>query len=113
MPRNPVPPPLFVYLNRIELHILLGTIFGRFSGQLKDVSFIQFLPHEALPKSIILSLTDKLFSQVTLLIPWLAVSDQKQIFPDKLTFARPDEQVKSILPPPSSFFCHTSNKLAL
>jgi hypothetical protein len=36
---------------------------------------------------------DKTWSQVTLLVPWLAVSEQKKIFPEGLTFSTPKEQV--------------------
>ena len=30
--------------------------------------------------------------QVTLLLPWLALSDQRRLFPDGLAFASPDAQ---------------------
>ncbi len=45
-------------------------------------------------------------SSDALLVPWLAVSDQKKIFPEGVTFSKPEQQVpiKQLLPlnsPPS------------
>lgn len=35
--------------------------------------------------------------QVTLLVPWLAPSDQRLVFPDGIEFAKPEEQKHWIL----------------
>ena len=39
-----------------------------------------------------MKVTSYLVVKVTLAVPWLSVQEQEGLFPDKLTFNRPDEQ---------------------
>jgi hypothetical protein len=36
--------------------------------------------------------------QVALLVPWLSIGEQKLLYPDGLTFAQPEDQVRHISP---------------